>query len=109
MLVHEYRQQYVREDTPEFRNFILLFTTKAIAGIHASFIHTHTKARITILPNDLFKQMTEHAVLLPDEADTCILSLAEACYRVLTPAMQSNMTRHDFKMPFDYYRVSKKE
>jgi hypothetical protein len=109
MCVQEYRQQYAGEDTPELRKFILSSTTKAIASFRASFIHAHTKARITISPDDLFKQMTEHIVLLPDEADTWMLSLAETYYCALTPAMQSDMTRHDFKMLFNHYSASKKE
>ena len=69
VFVHEFRQQYVGAKTPELRSFILTLTTMAITSIMALFIHSVTKARITILPKDIYKQMTDYIVLLPDDAD----------------------------------------
>ena len=97
--VEEFRQHHVGEDTPELRSFILSSTTKAITSIRASSIHAGTKARITISPDDMFRQMAEYVVLLPEEANTWMFSLAETYYRALTPAMQADMLQNEFKMP----------
>ena len=97
--VEEFRQHYVGEDTPELRSFILSSTTKAITSIRASFIHAGTKARITISPDDMFRQMAEYVVLLPEAANTWMFSLAETYYRALTPVMQADMIQNEFKMP----------
>ena len=97
--VQEYRQHYFREDTPELCRFILASTTKAITSICASLIHTHTKTRITISPDGMFKQLTDYNVLFPDEANIWLFSLAEPYSRALTPAMEMDMTQNGFKMP----------
>ena len=75
VFVHEFKQQYVGEDTQELRSFILTSTTKAITSIRASFIHTRTGRKITISPDDIFKEMSEYVVLLPDDATDWIFSL----------------------------------
>ena len=70
VFLYELKQQYAGKDTPVLRSFILAHTTRAITSINASFIHSITKARITISHDDIFKQMTDYIVLLPDAADT---------------------------------------
>ena len=92
MFVEEFRQHSVREDTPELRSFILSSMTKAITSICASFISAGTKARIAISPDDMFKQMAEYVVLLPDEAKIWTISLAETYYQALTPVIQADIT-----------------
>ena len=99
LFLYEVKQQYVGKDTPALRSFILAYTTRAITSIKTSFIHSNTKARITISPDDIFKQMTDYIVLLPDATDTWLFSLGEAYFRALTPAMQADMNQNDFVMP----------
>ena len=97
--MYESKHQYVGKDTPALRSFILAHITRAITSIKTSFIHSNTKARITISPDDIFKQMTDYIVLLPDAADTWLFSLGEAYFRALTPAMQVDMNQNIFVMP----------
>ena len=55
---------------PVLRSSILAHTTRAITSIKASFIHSIRRDRITISPDDIFKQMADYIVLLPDAANT---------------------------------------
>ena len=43
--------------------------------------------------------MTDHIVILPDDASGWMFSLAETYYRALTPAMQIDMSQNKFNMP----------
>ena len=70
VFLYELKQQYVWKNTPALRSFILTRTTRAITSIKASFIHSITRARIIISPNDIFKQMTDYIVLLADATNT---------------------------------------
>ena len=67
--VEEFRNHYVGEDASLLRDYVLSSTTKATCSIKSQFIHCVTKARITISPDDIFKQMADSIVLLPDEAE----------------------------------------
>lgn len=99
MFVDEFRQQYVGEDTPELRAFVLSSTTKSITSIKAQFLHSVTKIRITISPDDVFKQMPDYIVLLPDNARIWMFSLGETFVCALTPEMQTDITLNNFVMP----------
>ena len=83
----------------ELRSFILVHTPRVITSIKVSFVHSISKSTITISSDNIFKQMTEYIVLLPDDASEWLLSLAETYFRALTPAMQADMNQHKFKMP----------
>ena len=43
--------------------------------------------------------MVDYIVLLPDDADSWMLSLAETYFRALKPDMQTDMIQHQFQMP----------
>ena len=75
VFLYAFKQQYVGKDTPALRSFILAHTTIAITSIKASFVHSVTRTRITISLDEIFKQMTNYIVLLPDAADTWLFSL----------------------------------
>ena len=92
VFLNEFKQQYVGKDTLALRSFILAHTTRAITSIKTSFIHSITRARINISPDDIFKQMTDYIVLLPDAVDTWLFSLGEAYFRTLAP---KNASRHE--------------
>ena len=68
VFLYDFKQQYVGKDTPTLRSFILAHTTRAIINVNASFIHLVTRIKITISPDDIFKQMTDYVVLLPNDA-----------------------------------------
>ena len=90
--MYKFKQQYVGKDTPALRSLILAHTTKAITSIKASFIHFIRRAWINISPDDIFKQMADYIVLLPDAVDTWLFSLGEAYFRTLAP---KNASRHE--------------
>ena len=52
-----------------------MHTTRIITSSKASFIHYITRDKIIISLDDIFKQMTDYIVLLPDAADTWLFSL----------------------------------
>jgi len=66
VFLHEYKKKYVGVDTPELHRLILRETTDAITSIKARFIHSRTRATVTISLDDIFKKMTDYIVLLPE-------------------------------------------
>ena len=99
VFLYEYKRQYVGVDTPELRQFILRATTENITSIKAQFKHSRTGSVVTISPDDVFKKMVEYIVLLPEDADKWMFSLAETFFRSLKQDMQTDMLQHKFVMP----------
>ena len=97
--LHEYKLQYVGEDTPELRREILTSTTILLTGIKAQFVDSHTYETVTLSPEDVYKKMTEYIVLLLDGAQSWMLSLGDTFFHALTPEIQSDMLQHQFFMP----------
>ena len=77
IFAHAYRKYYVGNDSPELRIFISTSTASVITSIRAWCVHLVTKRRINLSPDDVFKKMTNYVILLPDEAGSLMLSLAE--------------------------------
>lgn len=94
VFLYKFKQQYVGKNIPALRTFILAHTTRAITSIKASFIHLVTGVKITISPDDIFKQMTDYVVLLPNDASKWLFSLDETYFNDLTPAMQTDMNQN---------------
>ena len=99
VFLDEYKLQYVGEDTPELRQEILTSTTSTLVGIKSRFVNSRTKETVTLSPDDVYKRMTEYIVLLPDNAQSWMLSLSDTFFHALTQEMQADMLQHKFVMP----------
>ena len=79
---------------------MLTAATTSFAGVTAQFFHSHTKEMIILLPDDVYKKMTDYIVHLPDEAQYWMLLLGDTFFHVLTPEIQLDMLHHEFQMTF---------
>ena len=99
VFLHEYKKKYVGVDTPELRRFILRATAENLISIKDQFQYSRAGATVTISPDDVFKKMVGYIVLIPEDADSWMFSLAEMFFRSLKPDMQTDMLQHGFEMP----------
>ena len=56
IFLHEYKMQYVGEDTAELPYKIITATTTVLAGIKAQFVNSHTNETVTLSPEDVIKK-----------------------------------------------------
>lgn len=98
VLLYKYKKRICGSRYPR----ALLFQCKSNYHCYYKYQSTmypyYVETYLTISPDNVFKTLTDYIVLLPDNGDSWIFSLAELLFCALKPEMQTNILYHNFEI-----------